>query len=1037
MASDAVEFGVLGPLLVVVDGRRAEVRSPRQRTLLAVLILRAGRAVPRGQLVEAVWGDREPVDPRAALHSQVMRLRRVLGTAGSLVRTDGETYRLDVDPQVSDVHRFRSLVRSSHTAAEPIELLREALGLWRDEALIDIRSEALASTAAALGEEHLDALERRIVLEMADGRHTNLVGELAELSGRWPLREQLWVQLMTALFRSGRQADALAAYAKVRVRLREELGVEPGPDLRRVHAAVLAGTLDEPAPDDDARHPEPASTWTNQRQLPLDVTDFVGREETTEAIAQLLLDETAVPVVVISGLAGVGKSALATHVAHRVREAFPDGQWYLRLGAGSGGPRTPEQLLDGVLRSSGVAPAALPDDLDSMSALLRARLADRRVLLVLDDAMSASQVAPLLPGTAGCAVIVTSRNQLADLTALHSARPYPLTTLAPADSHALLKSILGSSRVGGEDADAAREITVLCGHLPLALRIAAANLLHQPELPLARYAHRLRRNRLGELSIPGSPVALRDAFEVSVASLSPATRQAFACLGGAHGADLSVDAAAALFGVSYAQAKQTLDTLAAASLAVRTNGGDRYGMHDLVRDHAAAMASSHDPDELAAARDRLYTWYCQTVEAATAAADFSPMSRLPHPVGDPHRFADKAEARSWLDAELSNLVALVSHAAESGLGHFAWELADALRDFLFVQRQITAWRALMGPALAAAESAGNPLSIAAMEYSTGALLVSGGDYDQACSWFERAIVGYQRGGFAIGEASVLSSLGFLRTLALDLEGALGYDDRAVAAFGIAGRADLASNTFANRASTRMLLGQLEDAVEDATAALGMNGSRAHLVALFSRAAAYRQLGRVADAHLDAVAALALSRERGETDNIAGVSLELARCCLDLGQHRRALELAEQAQLLAAQTAYTQRQGEALTVIGTAHRIARRLDLAIDACREAIAYAGQRVEEHLPGALIALASALYDRGDSGPAKVAADRALELARSTLLRVDESRALSVLAAVHHDLGEHAEADEYARGAAKIAADTGYIPASHELRVPILDRA
>jgi tetratricopeptide (TPR) repeat protein len=938
---------------------------------------------------------------------------------------------------VSDVHRFRSLVRSSYTAAEPIKLLREALGLWRDEALIDIRSEALASTAAALGEEHLDALERRIVWEMADGRHTNLVGELAELSERWPLREQLWVQLMTALFRSGRQADALAAYAKVRVRLREELGVEPGPDLRRVHAAVLAGTLDELAPADDARHSEPASTWTNQRQLPIDVTNFVGREETTEAITRLLLDETAVPVVVISGLAGVGKSALATHVAHRVREAYPDGQWHLRLGAGSGDPRTPEQLLDGVLRSSGVTPAALPDDLDAMSALLRARLADRRVLLVLDDAMSTSQVAPLLPGTAGCAVIVTSRNQLADLTALHSARPYPLTTLAPADSRALLESILGSSRLGSADADAARDITELCGHLPLALRIAAANLLHQPELPLARYAHRLRRNRLGELSIPGSPVALRDAFDISVASLSPTARQAFAYLGGAPVADLSADAAAALFGVPYAQAKQTLDTLCAASLAVRTNGGDRYGMHDLVRYHAAATASSHDPDELAAALDRLFTWYWQTVEDATAAADLSTAARLPHPTGDPNRFADGAAALSWLDSELPNLVAVIVHTAEAGPAHFAWELADALRLFLREQRQLTAGRAVIGPALAAAETAGNPLSVAAMQHNTGVLALSSGDRDQAQVWYERAIAGYRRCGFALGEAVLLSNIGVVRAAALDLEGALEYEGRAIDAYGRAGRADLASTAVANQSSTRLQLGQLEAAVEDATAVLEQPRTWAHAVALINRAAAYGLLGRLSEGYADATAAVELCRERGRLEALASALLELARRCLDFDRHERAIDLAEQAMSLASETADEYHAAAALAALGTARRAAGHPILAIDACRKAIASAGQNVEEYLPGALITLAAALYDSGEADHAKVEADRALQLARRVSARVDESRALSVLAVVHHDLGEHVKADEYARGAAKIAADTGYVPAAHELRLPTMDRA
>jgi DNA-binding SARP family transcriptional activator/tetratricopeptide (TPR) repeat protein len=1024
----AIEFAVLGPLQVSVSGRSTGISSARQRTLLAALVLSAGRPVPRDRLAGLVWDGAQPHDPRAALHSQVMRLRRALGAAGAAVRTDGEAYLLDVDPLACDVHRFRSLVRTADDAEDPAGKLREALALWRGEAaLADISSDGLAPSAAALAEERLEALERRIGFDLAAGRHATVVAELSELTGRTPLREQLWVLLITALCRNGRQGEALAVYRDVRAMLRDELGVDPGSELQRVHAAALAGTLGPAERPDVTPGSKPVDTWSAQQQLPLEVADFVGRERVAAEIADALRSPTGVPVVVISGLAGVGKSALATHVAHRVRDAFPDGQWHLRLGGGSGDRRTSEQLLDGLLRSTGAEPAAIPAAADEQAAMLRGRLAGRRVLLVLDDAVNAAQVEPLLPGAPGSAVLVTSRSQLAGLTALHGARPYPLDALPAATSYTLFELVLGSARTRAEPA-AAQEIADLCGHLPLALRIAAANLSHHPSLDLADYARRLRGDRLGQLSIPGSPLAVREAFDVSVDSLPAAARHAFALLGQAPGADLSAGCAAALFGTDATETGRMLDLLCSANLLLRSVD-DRYVMHDLVRAHASSRADLLERETVAVARDRLLAWYLETIDAANVTAGFFTSARLPRPPGDPTRFVDAGAARSWLDTEMLNLIAAVNLAADVGPEHYAWEITDALRLYLHLRRHIAAWYELVGSALTAADAKGDVLAQGAMQHSRAQLAFSLLDREAGQLWYEQALESYRRADFALGAAVVLSNIGVVRSESGDLDGALASGNNAIAAYRAAGRPELGAIAIANRSSTHLLLGHIGAAIEDATAALDLHHARARLVALINRSGAYGLCGRYDEGYVDAADALALCLEREDIEGISVGQTELARRYLDLGDTAPALGLLEQALRLARETSDPVAEAEALVTLGQTHRVAGRNDQAIEVCRTAVACASSGAQRLLPGALIALAAALRQIGDRQPAKVEAERAARLAVRESLRIDESRASGVLAVVCRELGQEAAGERHARHAAMIAAETGFVPAPYDV--------
>ncbi|MGI5214528.1 BTAD domain-containing putative transcriptional regulator, partial [Plantactinospora sp. CA-290183] len=555
-----MRFGILGPLEIHSVHGPVRLGSGRQRALLATLLLHPCRAVGVDELVEAIWDLAPPVNPRAAVHTFVARLRRSIEAGPEPARIDRQVggYRLTVGPDDVDLGRFETLLRRAEAAREragPEEeraALRAALVLWRGDPLVDVSSEYLhREVVPGLVELRLAALERRIDLDLrAPAGHPALVAELRGLTARHPFRERFWVQLMLGLTLCDRRSEAFAVYREIRRRLREELGVDPGEEMQRVHLALLRG---EPAPT-GTEHGAPAgpvaaappgASWTSSCQLPLDVGDFVGRGAELEQ----LLDELrrphggGPPVVAITGPPGVGKSALALRVAHELRPDFPDGQWYVRLHGAGPDRRDPAHVLAELLRTAGVDPAGRPDDPDERAALLRSRLADRRVLLLLDDAADAAQVAPLLPGRPGCAVLVTSRSDLGGLTALYGGRRLTLGLLVPREAHDLLRRIVGPDQLRLREAT---ELADLCGRLPLALRIVAANLAGRPSLSPERYVAQLGAgDRLAKLSADGEQsLAVRSAFDLSYTGSDPAQRRAFRLLGLVPGPDVSVPGAA-------------------------------------------------------------------------------------------------------------------------------------------------------------------------------------------------------------------------------------------------------------------------------------------------------------------------------------------------------------------------------------------------------------------------------------------------------------------------------------------------------------
>jgi len=478
-------FGILGPLEVLANGRPVALGGPQQRGLLAVLLLDANQVVSSERLVSDLWGDAPPATARSLLHGCVAGLRRVLPEApdGQRLVTRPPGYRLRIAPGELDVDRFEELAAStgSGRALEPeAAALRAALALWRGPALHDLSLEACRNAAARLDERRLVVLERRIDVDLRFGNFADLAAELAVLVREHPLRERLWAQLMLALYGAGRQADALAAFRALRAGLVEQLGIEPSALPQQVERSVLAGgdalagylrEVGRPVPAGSPETPVPA-------QLPAAVSAFTGRAGELGRLGALLAgtDTASSAVVVVAGAAGVGKTALAVHWAHAVRDRFTDGQLYVDLrGHSSTVPMTPSEALAGFLTALGVPSERVPADVNQAAGLYRTMLADRRMVVVLDNACAAEQVRPLLPGSPGSVVVVTGRHGLGGLVARDGAGHIALDVLTPADAVALLRRVLGRRRVDAEP-EAARELATLCGFLPLALRTAAADL---------------------------------------------------------------------------------------------------------------------------------------------------------------------------------------------------------------------------------------------------------------------------------------------------------------------------------------------------------------------------------------------------------------------------------------------------------------------------------------------------------------------------------------------------------------------------------
>jgi len=781
-----VRFRILGDLVIVADQHGVLEPGPRERRALAMLLLGGGHVVPAARLIEAIWDDRPPARADKQLGNIVYRLRRVLdacGMAGQITAGMGG-YRLHVADGDLDAAVFEAAVATAGQQAadgkvgEAAEQLSCALSLWRGPALAGLGGAVLEAAATALDERRLSAQATHASYLLELGRTEEAVPGLAGLVAAHPEREDLVALLMTALYQCGRQADALELYARTRARLVRELGIEPGPRLRDLHRRVLANAPDlaaqappRPAAVTFGARPE-GSTGPVPRQMPAPPRHFSGRRDEQWALAEQLGDSTgaiatATVVSVISGAAGIGKTALALHWAHQVADRFGDGQLHVNLRGfdPSGAPVTPAEAIRGFLDALGVPPERIPPTPDAQAGLYRSVLAGRRMLIVLDNARDEQQVRPLLPASPASLVIVTSRNQLSGLAATDGAWLLSLDVLRHDEAVQLLIARIGASRTGAEPG-AIDEIAAQCACLPLALAVTAARAAARPRFPLAELAADLRCavGRLDALDAGDPAASVRAVFSWSYEQLSADAARMFRLLGLHPGPDISVRAAASLAAVDEAQAGRLLRELARDCLITEHAPG-RYTFHDLLRAYAASQARDRDsPQETDAAIGRVLDHYLHTADhgAMLLYPAREPLTLAPpHPGTRAERPADHRQALAWFEAEHQVLLAAVTLATETGADRHAWQLSWAITDYLrrraYPHERVT----IMGCALAAATRLDDALGQAVSLRGLGHACTEIGDYDQARDHLERSLPLYQRLGDRMGEAWAQHNLSVL------------------------------------------------------------------------------------------------------------------------------------------------------------------------------------------------------------------------------------------------------------------------------------
>jgi DNA-binding SARP family transcriptional activator len=708
-----VEFGVLGPLQV--NGGDAALPA-KQRILLAVLLLHANRVVPVDALIDAVWDHAPPPSARTTLQGHVKQLRQNrVARVGERMLTRSPGYLITVAAGELDLDRFTGLCDGARSAAAAGDWAAAAAGfgkalmLWRGDPLADVPSATVhQAEVPRLAELRMRAVESRVEAELRLGRHGELVPELRRLAGGEPLREGLHGQLMLALYRCGRQAEALEVFRSIDGRLRGELGIAAGPELQDLHQRILATDPSLTVGPELAVAARPGHTGALSAaapvpgpglvlaQLPPDTVDFTGREEQVKLLCDLVGAPQdpgrrgAVVISAVAGMAGIGKTALAVHVAHRLRDRFPDGQLYVSLG-GATSPLQPGPVLTRLLHDLGDLDTAIPARDADRATRYRSLLADRKMLIVLDDAHDAAQVRPLLPGSAGCAVIVTARG---GLTGLAGATQLNLDVLDANEARDLFAAIIGAERADAEP-EATAAVLACCAGLPLAVRIAASRLASRPSWSIAHLAAKLagERNRLAELT--AGDLAVRASFAVSYDALATAPgsndsadpARVFRLLGLPEDMpELSLPAIAALAGQPPTEVATALETLTDGHL-LESPAPDRYRLHDLLRRYAAELADSTDgtdgTEQRAAALSRMLTWYGE--QAVIAARMLAPTTEFPEvipvPAVSPTTMIDAAGALEWYEAELANLNAAVRQAAACGLPGIAAQIPLAMRHF--------------------------------------------------------------------------------------------------------------------------------------------------------------------------------------------------------------------------------------------------------------------------------------------------------------------------------------------------------------------
>jgi DNA-binding SARP family transcriptional activator len=942
-----LELRLLGPLEALADGRPVPLGGTKPRALLTALVLECGRIVPTDRLIDVVWHDDPPESARALIQTYVSTLRHAFGRAGvaDVIVRRSPGYLVPTGTAVIDLDVFCRLMEQARAATRAgdrqsaARLYGDALGMWRGGALVGMERSVLAGEARRLDELRHAATEERIAAELAIGRLDH-VAELTELVAEHPTRERLRGQLMVTLYRLGRQADAVACFSEGRRLLRDELGIDPGEDLADLHRAILRGELESAQEAHTApAHAGPAAIADlKPATLPGVPPDFTGRGEETAELAESL---AAGNVQVIAGPGGIGKSVLAMSAAHQALPQFADGQLYAELRGMTDAPAEPIEVLGRFLRALGADDRTIPDSIEGRVDLYRSLLAGRRMLVVLDDARSESQVRPLLPGRAGCAVLVTSRGRLSGLA---GARHLDLGVMTPDDAREFLSRIAGPERVG-TDRSASDRIIQSCGCLPLAIRIAGAKLGARRALPVSWLADRLsnERERLDELSL--TDVDVRASIGLSYETLPADPRRALRMIGFLGAPLIPVWVVAWLLAIPVPAAHQVAEALVDAQVlefvGLGTAGYARYRIHDLVRLYAQERAEREDDAgrSRAAVERVLRGWIALFRRATDPEPPAETAWRLPNP--DPPALPPglveglRAESQRWFDEELDTLVLGVERAATAGLHRAAYELvaAQPSENRPFRQRMI-------GSALDACRGAADPHGEAVMLAELGRLRSDEDRYAEARQCYNEALSRFRKLRDVTGQAVSLIGLGMSCREPGHLPEAMHFLGQAAALFD--GLSDDCGTGHARRllASVRVEQGAFPDALADlrmslrAYEAAGSRKGRAF--SLRTLGLYHRARGEYADALRCFTESAELFAELGDELMRSYAVRGIAKSQLRLGHGRQALPHLEWALSVATEAGDRWGQAATLHVLGEAHLDAGRLDLADSCLHSAVA-----------------------------------------------------------------------------------------------------